>query len=258
MKKLMFAGIAALCATVVADGGIESQNIVGYKVYPCEMGIDNVGAAVAPMTQSGEWTCTTNVYDSAAAEGDMVMFLNVNIFDLDSYAFNGYDAQGQGKGWTYMTSDPNTGDPVYDTIQNFTLAKGQVTYCQPADGVSGFITAGEVESGTSATVQFLNDGFFEFVNPFPKSTTLGDLETFCQEGDMIMFLNFNIFDLDSYAFNGKENNVSKGWTYNTSDPNTGDPIYETITDPDTEVLPVGQGGYFQPGDGGDRTWTVNL
>ena len=29
MKKLMFAGIAALCATVVADS-IESQNVVGY------------------------------------------------------------------------------------------------------------------------------------------------------------------------------------------------------------------------------------
>ena len=246
------------CGAVVADGGIESQNTVGYKVYPCEAGIDNVGAAFTPFTQSGEWTCTTNIYDTSAALGDMVMFLNVDIFDLDSYAFNGYDAQGQGKGWTYNTSDPNTGDPIVSSVASFTLGKGQVTYCQPANGVSGFTTSGEVESGTSATVQFLNDGFFEFVNPFPKVTTLGDLETFCQLGDMIMFLNFDIFDLDSYAFNGKEGGVSKGWTYNTSDPNTGDPIVNDVNDPTTEVLAVGQGGYFQPGDGGNRTWTVTL
>ena len=33
MKKIMFAGIAALCATVVADG-IESANVVGYTQVP--------------------------------------------------------------------------------------------------------------------------------------------------------------------------------------------------------------------------------
>ena len=231
---------------------------MGYKVYPCEMGIDNVGAAFTPFTQSGEWTCTTNIYDTSAVSGDIVMFLNVGIFDLDAYSFNGYNAQGQGQGWEYMTSDPNTGDPINETVQSFSLAKGQVTYCQPVDGVSGFTTAGEVESGNSATVQFLTDGFFEFVNPFPKATTLGDLETFCQAGDILMVLNFEIFDLDAYSFNGKVAGVSQGWEYMTSDPNTGDPINETVSDSATVVLPVGQGGYFQPGDGGDRTWTVQL
>ena len=241
----------------MADG-IESANTVGYKVYPCEMGIDNVGAAFTPFSQSGDWTCVSNIYDSAAKMDDIVMVLNVEIFDLDAYSFNGYDAQGKALGWVYMTSDPNTGDPIDETVQSFTLAKGQVSYCQPADGVSGFVTSGEVESGSSATVQFQNDGFFELVNPFPKATTLGDLESFCQQDDILMVLNFEIFDLDAYSFNGKVGGVSQGWVYMTSDPNTGDPIDETITDPETEVLSVGQGGYFQPGDGGDRTWTVNL
>ncbi len=257
MKKLMFA--AAVAAGLVAIGdGIESQNTVGYLSYESGMGIENIGAAVSPINASGEWTCTASIYDTEAVADDVVMFLNVAIFDLDYYQFNGYDSGNNPQGWTYNTSDPDTGDPIIDTVQSFTLGKGQVTYCQPADGVSGFTTAGEVESGTSATVAFETDGFFEFVNPFPKVTTLGDLETFCQADDVLMVLNFNIFDLDFYQFNGKDGGVSQGWMYNTSDPDTGDPIVELVDDSTTVVLPIGQGGYFQPGDGGDRTWTVSL
>ena len=255
MKKLMTTAAAAAAGLAF---GIESANTVGYQTYESGMGIENVGAAFSPINLTGTWTCTSNIYDTAATAYDAVMFLNPDIFDLDSYQFNGYDGSGNPQGWTYTTSDPNTGDPIQETIASFTLGKGQVTYCQPADGVSGFLTAGEVQSGTSATVAFNDDGFFEFVNPFPKATTLGDLETFCQAYDVLMVLNFDIFDLDSYQFNGKVGDVSQGWTYTTSDPNTGDPIQETITDSTTVVLPAGQGGYFQPGDGGNRSWTVTL
>ena len=227
MKKVMF-GLAA--AAAISAFAIESANTVGYMNYESGMGIENIGAAFAPINAAGEWTATSNIYDTAAVGGDVVMYLNPEIFDLDAYQFNGYDGSGNSEGWTYSTSDPNTGDPIYETIASFTLAKGKVTYCQPADGISGFTTAGEVESGSSATVAFETDGFFEFVNPFPKATTLGDLETFCEGGDVLMVLNFEIFDLDAYQFNGKTGNVSDGWTYSTSDPNTGDPIYETITD----------------------------
>ena len=76
--------------------------------------------------------------------------------------------------------------------------------------------------------------------------------------DILFVLNFEIFDLDYYQFNGKVGGVSQGWTYFTSDPNTGDLVQEVITDATTVVLPAGQGGYFQPGDGGDRSWTVTL
>ncbi len=257
MKKVMFA--AAVAAGLVAFGdGIESMNTVGYLTYESGTGIENIGAAVAPINAAGEWTCVSNVYDTTATADDVVMFLNPNVFDLDAYQFLGYTAGGASAGWVYTTSDPNTGDPIDEMVASFTLGKGQVTYCQPGDGFSGFTTAGQVESGTSATVAFETDGFFEFVNPFPKVTTLADLETFCQADDVLMVLNFNIFDLDAYQFNGKSGDVSQGWIYTTSDPNTGDPIDELITDSSTEVLSIGQGGYFQPGDGGDRTWTVSL
>ena len=255
MKKLMFA--AAVAAAGLAFG-IESANTVGYLSYQSGLGIENVGAAVSPINASGTWNATSNIYDTAAVSGDVVMLLNPNIFDLDSYQFLGYTEGGASAGWVYTTSDPDTGDPIDEMVTSFVLGKGQVTYCQPADGISGFLTAGEVQSGTSATVAFEDDGFFEFVNPFPKATTLGDLETFCQESDVLMVLNFNIFDLDSYQFLGKLNGVSQGWIYTTSDPDTGDPIDQLITDPTTVVLPAGQGGYFQPGDGGNRSWTVTL
>jgi hypothetical protein len=257
MKKVMFAAAVAASLGLFADG-IESANTVGYLTYQSGIGIENVGAAVAPINAAGEWTCATNVYDSSAKADDVVMFLNPEIFDLDSYQFKGYDGSGNSAGWFYNTSDPITGDPIQEDVASFTLGKGTVTYCQPGDGISGFTTAGEVASGSSATVTFEDVGFYEFVNPFPKDTTLADLETFCQVDDMVMFLNFEIFDLDSYQFIGKSGGVSLGWYYNTTDPITGDPIQETITDDTTVVLPAGKGGYFQPGDGGNRSWTVSL
>ena len=255
MKKVMFAAAVAAAGGLMA---IESANTVGYQTYQSGMGIENVGAAFSPINATATWNATSNIYDTAATADDVVMMLNPEVFDLDAYQFNGYDGSGNPQGWTYFTSDPNTGDPIQETVASFTLSKGQVTYCQPADGVSGFLTAGEVQSGTSATVAFEDDGFFEFVNPFPKATTLADLETFCQTDDVLMVLNFEIFDLDAYQFNGKVEGVSQGWTYFTSDPNTGDMVQEVITDSTTVVLPAGQGGYFQPGDGGNRTWSVSL
>ena len=244
MKKIMF-GLAA--AAAISAFAIESSNTVGYMTYQSGMGIENIGAAFAPINASGEWTCSSNVYDSAAADGDVVMFLNPEIFDLDSYLYVASEQK-----WIYNTIDPITGDPVEQEVASFTLGKGTVTYCQPGDGISGFTTAGEVESGSSATVTFENDGFYEFVNPFPKDTTIADL-TFAQDGDVVLVLNFEIFDLDSYLYDG----TAGKWIYNTIDPISGDPVEQVVTETSTVVLPAGQGGYLQPANG-DCTWTVSL
>ena len=246
MKKVMFAAAVAASLGLFADG-IESANTVGYMTYQSGLGIENIGAAVAPINASGEWTCSSNVYDSAANDGDVVMFLNPDLFDLDAYQYDGSTHK-----WTYNTTDLITGDPIMQEVASFTLGKGTVTYCQPGDGVSGFTTAGEVESGTSATVTFENAGFYEFVNPFPKDTTIADL-TFAQDGDVVLVLNFEIFDLDAYQYDG----ATGKWTYNSTDPISGDPVQEVITDTSTVVLPAGQGGYLQPANG-DCTWTVSL
>lgn len=253
MKKIILPVAAMAVSMAMAD--VVSSSIVGYMTYPSTIGINNIGAAFTPINATGDWVCDTKVYDTDATQDDVVSFLNFDIFDLDSYQFLGYNGSGDSLGWVYNTSDMMTGDPIQTPVASFTLGKGQVTYCQPGDGISGFTTSGEVEdTTTSAVVEFKDDGVFEFVNPFPKDTTIGDLQSFCSQDDVLMVLNFEIFDLDSYQYLGAGN----GWTYNTSDMITGDPIQEMVTDTATVVLPAGQGGYYQPGDGGDRTWTVTL
>ena len=107
-------------------------------------------------------------------------------------------------------------------------------------------------------VGFIADKIIVAVNQTNGITTKKGIPWQSQAGDVLMILNFNIFDLDYYQFNGKSGDVSQGWMYNTSDPDTGDPIQELVNDPTQVVLPAGQGGYLQPGDGGNRTWTVSL
>ena len=135
MKKLMFTAAAALCATV--GFAIESANTVGYQTYESGLGIENVGAAFSPINASGTWDCTSKIYDTDAKAYDVVMFLNTEIFDLDYYQFNGYDGSGNPQGWTYNTSDPNTGDPIQETVTDSStvvLPAGQGGYFQPNNG----------------------------------------------------------------------------------------------------------------------------
>ena len=131
MKKVMFAAAVAASLGLFADG-IQSANTVGYLTYQSGMGIENIGAAVAPINASGEWTCSSNVYDSAAADGDVVMFLNPEIFDLDYYQYDGVSSN-----WIYNSSDAITGDPIQDVISDkstVVLPAGQGGYLQPGDG----------------------------------------------------------------------------------------------------------------------------
>lgn len=254
MKKLMTAVVSAAAMACIAEG--VDSNTVGFQNYATiDDGLATVGAAFKPINAAGEWTCDSKVFDQDAVIGDVVMYLNMNIFDLDSYMFRGYDEKGDSLGWIYNSSDPDTGDPIETPVESFTLSKGSVTYFQPGDGESPVTVAGEVEdTSKSAVVTFTGSDMYEFVNPFPIDTTLGDLETFCEIGDVLMVLNLSIFDLDSYMYRG----AGQGWIYNSSDPDTGDAIEEAVNDPTLIVLPAGKGGYFQPGDGGDRTWTVTL
>ena len=95
MKKLMFTAAAAAAGLAF---GIESANTVGYQVYESGMGIENIGAAFSPINATGTWTATDKIYDTAAVAGDVVMFLNTDVFDLDFYQFGGYDGEGKPRG----------------------------------------------------------------------------------------------------------------------------------------------------------------
>lgn len=184
------------------------------------------------------------------------MVFNPEKWDLDSYVFLGYNGEGKGLGWQYSTADIETGDPIVSTAGSFELGTAQVAYFSPADGISGVNVAGKVADTTkTATVTFDDSNWiFEFVNPFPKATTLADLETFCAASDSLMVFNPDKWDLDSYVYLGTGN----GWQYSTADIETGDPIVTVIKDSTTVVLPAGKGGYYAPADMTGRTWSVNL
>ena len=208
------------------------------------------------MNSTGTWVCETSIFDTVATESDNLMVFNPEKWDLDSYMFLGYTAGGEGLGWNYSTADIMTGDPIVTTVSSFELGVSQVAYFCPADGISGVSVSGEVQDTTkTATVTFDDSNWiFEFVNPFPKATTLADLETFCVESDNLMVFNPEKWDLDSYMYLGTGN----GWNYSTADIMTGDPIVDVITDSSTVVLPAGKGGYFAPADSAGRTWSVSL
>ena len=228
---------------------------MGYQTYSGDW-IQSIGTAFTPMNSTGTWVCETTVFDTDAVGSDTVMVFNPEKWDLDSYVFKGYDEKGDGKGWQYSTADIMTGDPIISSVASFELGVSQVAYFSPADGISGVNVSGQVQDTTkTATVTFDDSNWiFEFVNPFPKATTLADLETFCVGSDTLMVFNPEKWDLDSYVYRG----AGKGWQYSTADFMTGDPIVEIVTDSSTVVLPAGKGGYFSPADTSGRTWSVSL
>ena len=252
MKKLIALAAVAAAMPLIA---VESANVVGYQTYSGDW-IQSIGTAFTPMNSTGTWVCDTKVFDTDAVASDNLMVFNPEKWDLDSYIFKGYDGEGHGLGWQYSTADIMTGDPIIDSVASFELGASQVAYFCPADGMSGVNVSGQVQDTTKvATVTFDDSNWiFEFVNPFPKATTLADLETFCVASDNLMVFNPEKWDLDSYIYIGP----GSGWQYSTADIMTGDPIATIITDSSTVVLPAGKGGYFAPADTTGRTWNVSL
>ncbi len=249
MKKLMFAAAVAAAGLTY---GLESSNTVGYQTYPFDTDIgeylNNVGVAFKHTGESADWTFSTNIFDQVATVGDQVILFSADDWNLVSYTFKGFDGSGNSKGWEYNDADFNS-----SIVASFTVSKGDVLYFQPGDGVTTALVSGEVEASGTKTVTFDTTGgdwIFDIVNPFPKATTLADLETFCEVGDQVILFDQMAWNLVSYTFKGVDGlGASKGWEYNDADFNS-----SIITDTSTVVLKPGQGGYLQPG--GSRTWNV--
>ena len=248
MKKLMFAAAVAAAGLTY---GLESSNVVGYQDYPFDTSIgeylNNVGVAFKHTGASADWTFDSKIFEKTATVGDQIILFSADDWNLVSYTFKGFDGVGASKGWDY--ADAN-GDLT--TVANFTVSKGDVLYFMPADGVTTALVSGEVETSGTKVVEFDTAGgdwIFDIVNPFPKATTLADLETFCQVGDQVILFDQMAWNLVSYTFKGFTGDVSKGWDYADADGNL-----SIVSDSSTVVLKAGQGGYFMPG--GSRTWTV--
>ena len=248
MKKLMFAAAVAAAGLTY---GLESSNTVGYQNYPFDTAIgeflNNVGVAFKHTGASADWTFSTNIFDQAATENDQVILFSANDWNLVSYTFLGFDGSGNSLGWQFVDADFNV-----SVVASFTVSKGDVLYFQPGDGMTTALVSGEVETSGTKQVVFDTTGgdwLFDIVNPFPKATTLADLETFCQPNDQVIIFDQMAWNLVSYMFVGS----TEGWQYVDADFNV-----SVITDKSTVVLKAGQGGYFQPGDGNSRTWSVTF
>ena len=249
MKKLMFVAAVAASLGMFADG-IESQTVgyitqsLGEGEYVHTVGVSFKACGVA----SGAYTIGTEIFGVAAAEGDMIYVFDPQNWDLSSYTFSGYSGETS-LGWFYSGADGST-----DNLLSFDVQKGEVVYFQPADMITDATISGDVEAGSSASVTFdlsSGDYVFPLVNPFPLATTLGDIETFAAEGDMIYAFDAQNWDLASYTFNGFSGETSLGWFYSGADGST-----DTITDSSTVILPAGQGAFFQPN--ATCTWTKTL
>lgn len=196
------------------------------------------------------------MFDNDISAGDTVNIFSAEVWNLNSWVFNGYTDGGDSLGWAYNYTDTDTWEPANTVVASFELAKGDTVYFQPNDGVSGLNVAGAVQDTTKSATWKLEAGEWigDIMNPFPVDTTLADLETFAQAGDVLNVFTTTFWNLDSYVYNG----AGAGWACNTFSDETWDAISYVITDSSTVVLPAGVGGCYQPNDMDGRTWTITL
>ena len=141
------------------------------------------------------------MFDNDVAASDVVYIFDPEVWNLNSWGFNGFDGSGDSLGWAYYYTDTTTWEPADTVVASFELKKGDTVYFQPNDGVSGLTVAGEVTDTTKSATWTLAPGEWigDIMNPFPVATTLADLETFAKPSDVIYVFNYNFWNLDSYA-----------------------------------------------------------
>ena len=257
-RSALYCTISAILKSKVAciSAFYPITNAVGYQAFGTGDYITTAGAAFSPINAAGKWTCDTKVFDNDVAASDVVYIFDPEVWNLNSWGFNGFDGEAKSLGWAYYYTDTETWEPADKVVASFELAKGDTVYFQPNDAVSGLTVSGQVEDTTKAAKWTLEAGEWigDIMNPFPIATTLADLETFAKASDVIYVFNYNFWNLDSYAFNGP----GLGWACYTTSDETWEAIDYVVTDTSTVVLPAGVGGCYQPNDMDGRIWTVNL
>ena len=245
MKKLMCAVVALSAGICLAD--ITSANIVGYQTTGFDKSgwMMNVGVAFSNVgAADGAFTLDDTFFGGAAAEGDQIITLDADAWDL-----NTYDKLGAGNGWTL--TPPGGADSEY--LTSVKVPKGALLYYIPVEATSVNV-AGEVADTTApqtVTFDLSNEAgqwMFPLVNPYPVDTTWGDLNTFTKEGDQIITLDADMWDLNTYDRLGD----GKGWVL--TPPGGADSEY--ITDDTLIAIPAGGAVYYIPTE--TVTWSVTL
>lgn len=205
----------------------------------------NVGVAFSNIgAQDGAYTINDTFFSGAAAEGDQIITLEAEVWNL-----NQYDKLGVGNGWVLTPADGSDSE----VIQNIALAKGDFMYYIPAEA-SEVNIAGRVADTTAAqTVTFDLDNeegqwMFPLVNPYPVETTWGEINTFTKEGDQLIALNGEAWNLDQYDRLADGN----GWVLTPADGSDS----ELIKDDEAIAIPAGGAVYYIPVE--TVTWTVTL
>ena len=198
----------------------------------------NVGAV------DGSFTLGDAFFSGVSAEGDQIITL-----DADAWNLNQYDKLGDGNGWVLTPADG--GD--FEHVTSVKLSKGDMIYYIPTVATE-LTVAGQVADTTAAqSVTFDLDNeqgqwMFSLVNPYPIDTTWGDLNVFTKEGDQLISLDGDAWNLNQYDRLGDGN----GWVLTPADG--GD--FELITDETAVIIPAGGSAYYIPTQ--TVTWTVSL
>ena len=89
---------------------------------------------------------------------------------------------------------------------------------------------------------------FPLVNPYPVDTTWGDINVFTKEGDQIITLDGDAWNLTQYDRQADGN----GWVVTPADGSA----QEFINDDGEVIIPAGGSVYYIPTE--TVTWTVTL
>ena len=240
MKKLMFAGIAALCATVVADG-IESANIVGYNTVPSiskaqyvALGVQfencNGGAIpVKDLVQVG------SIQGSAAMGGaDQIWRWNTASATWTKYYY--YSSRGTTR-WVEST------DTTKETTD--TVPAGETVFFLRNGGTTSLTLSGAVklmEGASSVTVAKAQLAFM--ANPWPTPISIASFNSNYATGSTAQ---------GSAAMGGADqiwrwNTATSTWTkyYYYSSRGTTRWVESTDTTKETtDTIPAGEGFFFQ-------------
>ena len=242
MKKLIF---AAAVAAGMGAFALESANIVGYQ----NVGFDktgwmmNVGVQFSNIgAEGGAFTLDDAFFGNTAAEGDQIITL-----DGDAWNLAQYDKLAVGEGWILTPADGSSAE----MIASLSASKGDLLYYIPASAAE-LTVAGEVATGTqSVTFDTANEAgqwLFPLANPFPVDTTWGDLNTFTAEGDQLIALDGDAWNLAQYDRLAD----GEGWILTPADGSAA----EIINNEEAVIIPAGGAMYYIPT--ATTTWTVTL
>ena len=204
----------------------------------------NVGVAFSNVGTDTSFTLDDSFFGGAAAEGDQVVTL-----DADQWNLNTYDKQGSGAGWLLVPADGGSAE----LVESIKIGKGDMLYYIPTEA-SDVTVSGKVADTTAAqSVTFDLDNedgqwMFPLVNPYPVDTQWGELNAFTKEGDQLVTLDGDAWNLNTYDRQGD----GAGWLLIPADGS--DP--EIVNEPETVALPVGGAAYYIPTE--TVTWTVTL